>query len=124
LRKGGEILEPCLAGGLLLLEPAHLLEAGRLRQPGKQRISLPRPIDFQRLEPAGKSSGVARRLGSPRRNSAALAIDERTFEATLIELFGEPLGDIGGGQRGTQPNVVELGQAVMEGRRLRARDGS
>ena len=108
LRQGDQVVEAGLARHLLGDEPAHLGKRGRLREPGKEGIALPRSGLAQRLEPAHERVGRRRRLRRTLHHGRALAFEERRFQR--LEDAGVRFGRQAIGQGGLQPLARETVQ--------------
>ena len=113
LRHRGQVVEPGFAGHFLLQEPAHLVHAGLLCEPGEQGVLLAGSVLLQGLEPGDEAVGVLRGAGGAFRDLRAPGFEPVAFpdlqRGLLIELplpvIGrEPWGEAGGVE-GREPAV-------------------
>ena len=114
LRISDEIVEPGFARRLLGQEPAHLLEARLLGEPGEERIALAGAGLLETLEPGEEGFGIARRRFRLLGDLGAKLLDEAAFQPQHLGVAVEQELPILAGQSGREPLPVPVGEALLE----------
>ena len=103
-----EIVEACLACGLLLDEPGHGRPIGPFGKPGEQAVVLAGAAVLQRLVPRDERIGPGRQAGQQRLHRGTFAFDELSFEqpqAGLVLDLGTPVRPASVGVRRVRPKA-------------------